>query len=319
MSRILLVDATNNFLRNYAVVPTLNLDGERNGGVYGTLTTLAHFCKVCSPDKIVICWDGAGGSQKRRKILKDYKDGRKSVRPVRLNKNFEFEEEDIDANRRYQRHRLAQYLDDLPVTQIILDNIEADDVIAYLTHYYNNQGDQVVIASDDKDFFQLLSKNTVVYRCTKKEWYTNRELVEEHNIYPHNFALARSIAGDASDNVKGVDRVGLKNLLKYFPFMSDQDEVTLSDLMSFSQEQLKDKKKGSKYQKFIDAEDRLDKNFQVVQLYDPIISYSSVDLIIREVEKKPKFNATSFRSKLLVDGINTMGSSFFRYFKKLTF
>jgi 5'-3' exonuclease len=314
MARILLVDATNNYLRNYAVVPTLDKNGERNGGVYGTLTTLSYFVKTINPDRIILCWDGKGGSKKRRAILGEYKDGRKAIKPPRINKNFEFEAEDLAENKKKQRRRLAEYLYDLPVTEVIIDDIEADDVIGYLTAYFKD--DQKAIASSDKDFFQLLDAKTVIFQPTKKVFYTNKSLVAEYNIYPHNFALARAITGDVSDNVVGVKRVGLKNLLKYFPFMSGEDEVTMDRIFDYSREKMAEKG-GEKYQKFLDAEERIRKNYQVVQLKTPLISFSNIDVIQDVVQKPVTFNASVFRSKLFEDGIMSVGDTFFQQFKML--
>lgn len=314
MGRILIVDATNNYLRNYAVVPTLDKHGERNGGVYGTLTTLSFFIKKIQPDRLILCWDGKGGSKKRRKIFGEYKDGRKAIKPPRINKNFEFEEEDLVENKKRQRFRLAEYLHDLPVTEVVLEDVEADDVVGFLVQHFPN--DQKVIASTDKDFFQLLDEKTIIFKPIKKEYYTNKSLVEEFNIYPHNFALARAITGDKSDNIAGVKRVGLKNLLKYFPFMAEEDEVTIEQLMGFCREKLQEKG-GDKYQKFLDAEETIRKNFKVVQLKSPLISYSNIDLIKEKVKEPISFNASAFRSKLFADGIVSVGSPFFQQFKIL--
>ncbi len=314
MARILIVDATNNYLRNYAVVPSLNKNGERIGGVYGMLTTLSYFIKKIHPDRLILCWDGKGGSQKRRAILGEYKEGRKPVKPPRINKNFEFEEENLEENKKWQRFRLAEYLHDLPVTELVVDSVEADDIIGCLVQHFAN--DQKIIASTDKDFFQLLDDKTIIFKPIKKEFYTKKSLVNEHSIYPHNFAMARAITGDKSDNIAGVNRVGLKNLLKYFPFMTGEDEVTIEQIMSFCRDRLEEKG-GSKYQKFLDAEEDIRKNFKVIQLSVPLISYSNIDLIKEEVSNPIRFNASAFRSKLFVDGITNVGATFFQQFKVL--
>src|SRR3990167_3212052 len=98
--RILIVDGTNQYLRHYTVVPTLDRNGNPNGGVTGTLGSLGYFLKICQPDRVIIVWDGAGGSKKRRAINENYKLGRK---PARLNRNFDFENTDPEKNRIEQR------------------------------------------------------------------------------------------------------------------------------------------------------------------------------------------------------------------------
>jgi 5'-3' exonuclease len=57
---ILIVDATNLFIRNYAAVPTMDLHGNPNGGVFGTLISLKKIMGITKPSKIIMCWDGVG-------------------------------------------------------------------------------------------------------------------------------------------------------------------------------------------------------------------------------------------------------------------
>lgn len=314
--RIVLCDATNQFLRNYAVRPTLDRNGERNGGVYGMLDSLRYFCRLLEPSRLILCWDGAGGSQKRRKILPEYKDGRKAVNPARINSNYEHEADDMKENMKRQRIRLAEYLECLPITELCFNDTEADDIVAYLAGLFHEE--EVVIVSDDKDFLQLVSNNTIVFRPTSKVLWTPKTLVQEYSIYPHNFAVAKAVVGDSGDNVKGVSRVGFKNLLKYFPFITDEAEVTIADLVGYAKEHVQDKN-GKKYQKFIDSEALVELNYKVVQLHDPIISNSNIDLIHRELDKPVSLNATAMRSKFMVDEIRTLGDPFFFKFKEILF
>lgn len=312
--KIVLVDATNNYLRNYAVVPTLDMNGERNGGVYGMLTTLSYLTRTLDPDKMILCWDGPGGSKKRREILSEYKDGRVPIKPARINANFDFELENIYENKIKQRKRLAEYLHDLPLHEVIVQDIEADDVIGYLVQYYNDA--EKLIVSSDKDFYQLLDDKTTIFKPKEKVFVRTQDIFDKFKIYPRNFAVARSITGDASDNISGVKSVGLKNILKYFPFISDDREVKLAEIFDFCREQIKTKA-GAKYQKFLDAEKVVIDNLKVVQLKDPIISVSSISQIKNGLDKPVSFNGTPFRMKLLEDGITQLGDPFFRTFKLL--
>jgi DNA polymerase-1 len=304
--KILLIDATNNFIRNYAVVPTLDANGNPNGGVFGFLRSFATFVRTTDPDEVVVIWDGAGGSRKRRQILKDYKAGRK---PVRLNRNYEFELENVEENKFKQRIRLGEYLNDLPIRQLTIPEVEADDVIGYLCHYYKD--DDKVIVSNDKDFFQLISDKVQIYSPTKKDFIDEKSVVIKYNIYPRNFAIARAIAGDASDNIKGIKGVGLKKLIKYFPFMSEAEKVSLDQLFTHSEEN------AEKYERFLDGKQVIIENHKAMQLETPIVGFSSVQKIREGLEKVPGFNATSFRKKLLEDGITTINDSFFQPFRGL--
>ena len=111
-----------------------------------------------------------------------------------------------------------EYLNELPVIQFRFDEIEADDVISYVSRLPHYQGWQKVIVSNDKDFIQLCDDETVLFRPTQKAVHNKNNVVEQFDIHPRNFALARAIAGDASDNLVGVPRAGLKSIAKNLNF-----------------------------------------------------------------------------------------------------
>ena len=87
MKKVMIVDGTNNFYRSYIVDPSISTNGAPIGGVKGFFKTLQKLSREIQPDQIVICWDGADGSRKRRTIVKSYKEGRK---PLRLKENLYF-------------------------------------------------------------------------------------------------------------------------------------------------------------------------------------------------------------------------------------
>lgn len=304
--KILIVDATNNFLRCYSAIPTLTSNGEPNGGVYGFLASLGYFMRLTKPDKVILCWDGVGGSKKRRAIIKDYKLGRK---PARLNRNFEFEFENLEENKIRQRLRLGQYLEDLPVTQISVDDIEADDVVAYLVKMYAN--DKKIIVSSDKDFYQLLNENTVIFSPTRKVFLNNKDILEKFNIHPINFALARSIVGDKTDNLPGIRGVGMINVVKYFPFLKENKKADLNDLFEFC------KQNGTKYEKFLLNQEVIENNLKVMRLDGVLIGPNSAEKIHAFVEKPLHLNGTSFRIKLYEDGIQSIKESYLHAFRVL--
>jgi len=77
MKRVLIIDGMNNFTRSYVVDPTLDSNGNPLGGASGFLKILQKNIREIRPDKIIICWEGPNGSQKRRALNKNYKAGRK--------------------------------------------------------------------------------------------------------------------------------------------------------------------------------------------------------------------------------------------------
>jgi len=306
MKTILFVDGSNNFIRCYMANPTLNADGEPYGGTIGFLTSLRSFCWRMKPDEIYIAWDGEGGSQKRKKIIENYKGGRKIPR---LNRFYESSPKEQDDNRIKQLIALMEYLLYLPVHQIRIDNIEADDIIAYLNLYYEKE--RKIIVSGDYDFYQLLNENTIIYPPKKKIFITQKDCLEKFGVHPNNYALAKSIAGDSSDNIKGIYGIAYKKLLKFFPEFSLKEKIEAKQLLK------KCKKNKKKYNKFIDGEDIIIRNFEAIQLEVPIISSVNIGKIKKKTKEELNLNATSFRVKLLEDGIKDIDNNFFSTFRYL--
>ena len=154
MKKLMIIDGLNMFLRNYIVNPALAPTGHPIGGCIGFLKSLQKVCGMFTPDEIIIAWDGHSGSSKRKQINKDYKAGRK---PVRFNRRMvELNESEQKINKAEQYVKLVEYLNETPTIQIVVDYVEADDIIAYAVgHDKYREWDKYIISSD-RDFFQLL-------------------------------------------------------------------------------------------------------------------------------------------------------------------
>ena len=83
--RLLVIDALNMYFRAYIVDPSLSTNGQPIGGLKGFLKILQKLVREMKPDEVVICWDGAGGSRRRKSKNKNYKEGRT---PIRLNRDI---------------------------------------------------------------------------------------------------------------------------------------------------------------------------------------------------------------------------------------
>ena len=83
--RLLVIDALNMYFRAYIVDPSLSTNGQPIGGMKGFLKILQKLLREIKPDEVIICWDGEGGSTKRKSSDKNYKQGRK---PISLNRDI---------------------------------------------------------------------------------------------------------------------------------------------------------------------------------------------------------------------------------------
>ena len=225
--KVLIVDGLNTFIRCFISYPTLNEDGEHIGGIVGFLKSIGHAIKLFNATRVVIVFDGKGGSSKRRKQFEGYKTHRKTRNFLnRPNQILTPEEEQQSLLR--QGNLLTEYLLTLPVTLFAVDGVEADDIISYLAVKYFKKN--VVIYSSDKDFLQLIDDRIHVWSPTKKILYDRKTFFEHWGIYPENYYLLKIVEGDISDNVPGVRGIGKKTLLKNIPRLKEEGKFTLGDL-----------------------------------------------------------------------------------------
>lgn len=208
--------------------------------------------------------------------------------------------------------RVVQYLNLLPVQIVCVDNIEADDAIAHLTmQYFQPKGSNIRIVSTDRDFLQLVSDKVEVYSPVKKKLYNESALLDEFKLHPNNYLLYRTITGDSSDSIPGVEGIGLKTLLKNFPELLDND-VELNYIIEKSEKVLLEQKKPKKiFQTIVSCKDILDRNHKLMQLQDTDISLDSKNRIINLVESPiPKIDKYNFRKYLSEDNLNTVFKNF---------
>ena len=267
MKRVVVIDALNMFIRNYIVNPMISTNGNPIGGTVGFLNSVKKLMRESKPDQVIICWDGAGGSQKRRQTVKEYKQGRKPLR-----KNYKVEgmsPQSEKENMVWQQRILMEMLNEMPIIQLMLDRVEADDIIAMITQSPKYKGWQKVIISSDKDFLQLLDDETVLYRPIQKKAWTKNTVIEEYGISPENFVLARAIAGDKSDNLAGIKGAGLPTIAKRLSFLIDDEMHTLSEVYDHCANA---EGKLKFFERIVEDWDTVELNYKVMNLTPPSIS-----------------------------------------------
>jgi DNA polymerase-1 len=267
MQRVVVIDALNMFIRNYIVNPMISTNGNPIGGAVGFVNSVKKLMRESKPDQVIICWDGAGGSQKRRQTVKEYKQGRKPLR-----KNYKVEgmsEQSERENMVWQQRILMEMLNEMPIIQLMLDRVEADDIISMISGSPKYKGWQKVIVSSDKDFLQLLNDETVLFRPIQKKAWTKNTVIEEYGISPENFVLARAIAGDKSDNLAGIKGAGLPTIAKRLPFLIDDEMHTLSEVYDHCANA---EGKLKFHERIVEDWDVVETNYKVMNLTPPSIS-----------------------------------------------
>jgi len=223
-SRVLLIDSMNTFLRSFAMIPAINPQGNHVGGLVGFLKSLGYVIKLIRPTRVILVFDGQGNITNRRNTYSEYKANRQIKRITNF-KVFSTLAEESDSIAT-QMLRLLDYLKSLPVNISIIDKIEADDTIAYLSQKLK---DDIIIYSADQDFLQLVDDRITVYSPIKKKFYKPNDVYEQYGMHPYNFITMKCLMGDKSDNLPGVKGLGPKKLMKYFPEIAGEKRFTLQE------------------------------------------------------------------------------------------
>jgi len=262
--RVLIVDGLNLYLRVFAVNGALNDNGVPVGGLTGFLRSLAYAIREVNPTRVIIVYDGAGGSQRRRKIHSDYKSNRKPGKRITRWDAFKDAREEKESMK-IQFSRLLEYLDFLPINVISIDRIEADDTIAYIAHTLLDK--EVTIMSADQDFLQLVNDRITVWSPTKKKFYTPRMVEADYGIPAHNFLMYKALMGDKSDNIPGVKGLGPKKLPKIVPDLFTQTTLDLDFILEHA-----GKGEEPMHKRISESADQLRLNEELMDLKNPPIS-----------------------------------------------
>ena len=277
---ILIIDAMNTLIRSFSLLKAMNPSGSHVGGLVGFLRSLGYVTRIFDPTRVVIVWDGKGGSGNRKNIDPNYKAQRATSRITHWGL-YDTKEEETEALIG-QLFRTQDYLECLPVHQMVLEKLEADDIMAYLAKRASNAGKKVTIVSSDKDFLQLVDSNIEVYAPVKKKTFTKNNILEEIKVLPVNFNVVKALLGDNSDNLPGVKGLGIKTIVAEFPKLLTE-KTDLDYVYKVAEEKLEGKKI---FAKIIHNWDRVETNFKLMDLHDTSLDKSEIDYV-EEVLKTP--------------------------------
>ena len=298
--RVLLIDGLNLYIRCFINVPAMNDDGIHIGGISGFLLSLGAVIRQFKPTRCIIVFDGKGGNSRRKKIYPDYKAGRTfKINPHRLETFGHTEDQELESMK-LQLQRLMGYLGNLPLTVMSQDNVEADDVIAYLAT--NLCKKEVIISSTDKDFLHLINDRVKVWSPIKKKLYDTEMVKQEWTVSPDNLVLIRAFEGDNSDNIAGVKGVGMKTLFKRVPIFDTDKNIQPEEVFDYCDNQIKEGSKIKLYKTIIDNKDILHTNIRLMDL--TLLEFSeNIKGAVREQYNNnyPTLDLYEFKSQYAID------------------
>ena len=197
--KLLLVDGSSYLYRAFHALPDLtSATGQPTGAIHGVLTMLQKLIKAEQPDFVAIVFD-LPGKTFRHDLYPNYKANRDAA------------PEDL-VSQIQPLHTAIQHLGLPLITQ---SGFEADDIIGTLAKQAENQNIQSLIATGDKDFAQLVSDRVHLIDTMKNTRLDPQGVSEKFGIAPELIIDYLTLAGDASDNIPGVEKVGPKTAIKW--------------------------------------------------------------------------------------------------------
>jgi 5'-3' exonuclease len=272
--KTLLVDGDNLFKIGFHGVREMYDNGDHLGGLYHFINILRRFLEEHNLDKVVVFWDGDSNSSIRKSIYPQYK----------ANRRQDMNEYKYESYLQ-QKSRVKQYLEEIFVRQVEMINNEADDLIA---HYCKVATDEdVIIFSADKDLTQLISERVTIYSPISKQYFKNGDMITINKVeIPHyNVLLTKVFTGDKSDNIDGIEGLGEKTLVKFFPDLLGKPCIMDELLYIARNNQQKKKPKAleniltGKTKNGILGEEFYNTNMKIVDLGNPLITDEGKELV----------------------------------------
>ena len=314
---ILVVDAMNTLIRSFSLLKAMNPSGAHVGGLVGFLRSLGYVTRIFDPTRVIIVWDGKGGSANRKNIDPNYKAQRATSRITHWGL-YDTKEEETEALIG-QLYRTQDYLECLPVHQLVMEKLEADDIMAWIAKNASNSNvKKCTIVSSDKDFLQLVDDTIEVYAPVKKKTFTKDNIFEELKVLPENYNVVKALLGDNSDNLQGVKGLGIKTVVSEFPKLLTE-KTDLDYVFKVAEEKLEGKKI---FAKIIHNWDRVETNFELMDLHNTSLDDKEKDYVNSTLkEKVPNLQSGAFLRLLdqdKIEGITKNTEGWLENFRGLT-
>ena len=276
MTKTLLIDANNLLKIGVHGVKDFFNKGEHVGGTWHFLNTLRRFLEENNYNKVVVFWDSETGSSQRRLLYPKYK----------LNRKQKNEEDFKEQSFTTQKNRVKQYLEEMFVRQLEVEQSEADDLIAYYCQI--SEDEDKTIFSSDRDLTQLISERVTIYSPQQKRYYKNGDGIKmDMSEIPHyNIKTYKILTGDSSDNIDGIFYLGEKTFLKLFPEILDT-ELKYTDILTKAESLLSEQKGNVALQNLLSGktkegifgEEFFTINEKLVDLANPLISQEGKEFV----------------------------------------
>ena len=206
---LVLVDGSSYLYRAFHAFPPLtNSAGEPTGAMYGVLNMLKSLISQVQPSHIAVVFD-AKGKTFRDEMFEQYK----SHRPP------------MPDDLRKQIQPLHDIIRALGIPLLVIEGVEADDVIGTLAVAASKANQKVLISTGDKDMAQLVDDNIMLINTMNNTLLDREAVIEKYGIPPELIIDYLALMGDSADNIPGVSGVGEKTALGLLQGIGSMAEI----------------------------------------------------------------------------------------------
>ncbi|VWB56559.1 DNA polymerase I [Burkholderia lata] len=206
---LLLVDGSSYLYRAYHAMPDLRgPGGEPTGALYGIINMLRRMRKEVSAEYSACVFD-AKGKTFRDDLYADYKANRPSMPP-----DLTLQVEPIHGAVRALGWPL-----------LMVEGVEADDVIGTLAREAERHGMNVIVSTGDKDLAQLVTDHVTLVNTMTNETLDRDGVIAKFGVPPERIIDYLALIGDTVDNVPGVEKCGPKTAVKWLAQYDSLDGV----------------------------------------------------------------------------------------------
>jgi len=206
---LILVDGSSYLFRAYHAMPSLtNSKGEPTGAIYGITNMLRKLLSEWDPEYIAMVFDARG-----RTFRDDLYEAYKANRPPTP--------EDLSV----QVQTVHEIVEALGLPLLVVEGVEADDVIGTLTRQACEEGMDTLISTGDKDLAQLVNERVTLVNTMTDTVLDPEGVLKKFGVGPDRIVDYLALVGDTSDNIPGIPKVGPKTAVKWLQQYGSLDEI----------------------------------------------------------------------------------------------
>lgn len=206
---LVLVDGSYYLFRAYHAMPPLNnASGEPTGAIFGVINMIKKHLTEGGPDYFAVIFD-AKGKTFRNDLYKDYKANRPSM------------PDDLAV----QIKPLHDLIRALGIPLLVIDGVEADDVIATLAKQAAQRKIKTIVSTGDKDLAQIVNSRIHLLNTMNQVYLDIDGVEKKFGVPPERIIDYLTLVGDSVDNVPGVPKVGPKTAVKWLNEYKTLDQI----------------------------------------------------------------------------------------------